>query len=205
VLGSASFEQALSHGNLGEVVVSDFLKSSGAGVIASYDYSGADNKAPRLMFKSKGLVLPDLDVCKEGTRFWLEVKTYHGPAHNRKHNTLVHGITRRLFDQYAEVSTQTGTPVFVAIVELDSGALLVADLKKLSPLWPCQCGGCKTEHGMCWVKSPGIKRGVYWARDLMVPKHMFAAAQIAHIRAAHAELTATSPPGAGAQSSTVTP
>jgi hypothetical protein len=159
---AASFEEALELGNMGERLVVALLQSRGCGVIPSYDFSGKHGeKAPRLTFKGFGLVIPDLDVCKTGTRKWLEVKTYRGPADNRRYKTKVHGIPKRLADDYAAVEAQTATPIYIAVLELDSGELLVARQSILT-IWPCQCRGCAGAAG--WCGAP-IKRGVYWPRD----------------------------------------
>ena len=57
-------------GLAGEKMVAGFLQSRGAGVVASYDFSGSDgDKAPRMMFQAYGRIIPDLDVSRGGERF----------------------------------------------------------------------------------------------------------------------------------------
>lgn len=182
----AAFQRALSLGNMGEKLVCRYLRSTGCGVVPSYEFAGKDGqKAPRLMFESKGFAIPDLDVCKAGTRSWIEIKTYHGPAPNYRHGFLVHGIPKRLASDYAAVEFETGTAVFVAILELDSGALLVARLSTLAKSFiGCQCTACSNgaEH-RCSAK---IKRGVYWPREKMKQWHVFTREELDPIRAAKA-------------------
>lgn len=185
---SRDFSEALAFGRMGELLVSRWAQESGCGVLPCYDFSGSDGaKAPRLMFKGGGLVIPDLDLCRDGRRWWLEVKTYHGPAINRRRKCEVHGIPDRLFASYAAVEVASGTPVYLAVLELDSGTLLVASLSSLSPLsFGCQCG-CLEGAGTC--RAP-IKRGRYWPRTSMSARHHFTSEELAPIRAAHARRSA---------------
>jgi hypothetical protein len=181
------FDLALLVGNEGEKLVASFLKSRGAGIIPSYDFTGSDgSKAPRLMFEKRGLVIPDLDVCKEGVeRIWIEVKTYHGPALNVRHNRSVHGITGRLFSDYQRVERESGTKVAIAVLEYESGALLYArqssltlltcDCKRCAgakpALYSCQCPPCSSgQPGQCFAP---IRSGVYWPRSSMSIWHTF--------------------------------
>ncbi|MFN7134036.1 MAG: hypothetical protein ACK4N5_18305 [Myxococcales bacterium] len=177
------FESRLELGRLGERLVVEFLKSRRSGVVPSYDYTGSDgNKAPRLQFATFGLIVPDLDVCREGTRQWLEVKTYAGPAWNRRRKTLVHAIPARLFADYVAVEKQSGSPVWIAVLELSSGELLVVRLAALDEpqSWGCECRACSgQEIGSCFAP---MKRGRYWRRDAMKLLHTFTDAELQPLR-----------------------
>lgn len=157
----------------GEMIVAAWLKFRGNGIIPSYDYTGTNgDKAPRLVFQSGGLVIPDLDVCHNGNRAWFEVKTYHGPAENKRHNCLVHGVEKRLYDDYLKVEKETGSTVYIVILEYKSGELLIARLRKIETLWPCQCSACAANKPQR-CQGIGIKRGIYWPRSEMVLWHKF--------------------------------
>ena len=71
-----SFDEKLELGRLGEDLVTGWFKSKGFGVIPSSEFTGKNNdKAPRLHFEARSFVTPDLDVCRNGARYWGEVKT----------------------------------------------------------------------------------------------------------------------------------
>jgi hypothetical protein len=178
---AVTFEETLARGRLGERLVVDFLKREGCGVIPSYEYSGPDgDKAPRLMVHgAPGFIVPDIDVCKAGQRFWVEVKTYRGPATNKRRECLVHAIPRRLVEHYRAVQELTGTPVVVLVLEVCSGALLTRRLDHPGT-WPCECRPC--ERGSPWSCYAEIRRGIYWRRDSMALRHSFSDAEMAEIR-----------------------
>ena len=174
--GDAKFQLSLSVGAMGEKLAARWLKSCGCGVVSSSEFSGKDgNKAPKLMFSHGGLALPDLDVSKEGARSWIEIKTYTAPAWNRKYNCWVHGFPKRLFCDYVEVEKQSGTMVWIGVLELKSCALLLAHLSSLPRIWPCLCRECQYESERCLAP---IKRGIYWPRDDMELCHTFSSEEI---------------------------
>jgi len=115
-------------GRTGEEATAQFLRSLGWFVIPSYDYSGAEDKAPRLQGLDIGYVLPDLDVSAYGTRLWVEVKTKYGASFTYSTQQLEHGIPLRHYLDYLEVERQTGNPVYLAIREEQTGACLIQRL-----------------------------------------------------------------------------
>lgn len=177
----ALFDQQLSLGRMGERIVVDYLKQQGWGVIPSYEYSGEDGKkAPRLTLEATSYVLPDIDICRSGKRLWAEVKTYERPYPNRRYGCDVHGIRRRHRDDYLAVSRETGTPVLIVVLEVDSGALLSARLDRLN-FWPCQCKPCERDGSphACEAKTPDQ---VYWNRGLMRVRTQFPDETMADLR-----------------------
>lgn len=155
-----TFERQLSLGHRGERIIENVLLTRGAGVIRSYAYlSEGDDKAPRLHFLSGGYVLPDLDVCRESGRIWVEVKTLWAPARNRTFNCLVHGFKARLRSQYLEVQKRSGAPVWIVVLEVESGDVLLARLDSL-PTIPCLCGVCR-QH----PSRPGRRCLIYFNRN----------------------------------------
>lgn len=193
-MSAERFPLARRVGIEGEKLVTTFLLSRGFGIIPCYDIAGFDGrKAPRLIFGQGGLLLPDLDVCKIGTRrSWAEIKAYHGPAPNWRHKCLVHGIPHRHFEDYLEVEKLTGNDVFVFVVEYDSGDLLCAQLSLLSA-WGCQCPAC--EQGSPQRCRADIPRGMYWRRDHMKLLHTFSDSELEPLRRSaktYRDTTATS-------------
>lgn len=117
-------------GRAGEQTVVRWLQERGWYVIPSYDYSGGNgDKAPRLQGIRDRFPVPDLDVARGGNRRWVEVKTKQSADWTRKTRQWEHGIEH--YDDYVRVAEETGTEAWLAIFELDSGALLVQSFATL--------------------------------------------------------------------------
>lgn len=109
------------------------LIKSGFWVVPSYDFSGTDgDKAPKMIGVSRGIILPDLDVCKDGRRLWVEVKTKLEASFYRRENREEHGFDKRHFSQYLEIQEITGCKVVVVFYETKTGRVLRASLEKLN-------------------------------------------------------------------------
>jgi hypothetical protein len=122
----------LARGRRGEKLVARWLSRWGYFWVPSYDYTGTNgDKAPRLFGFAERFPIPDLDVCKDGRRFWFEIKTKGKPTPTRITGTIDHGIDTRLIDAYQKVQKHTGCPVWIGIYEENSGDLLVALLDDL--------------------------------------------------------------------------
>jgi len=112
-------------GRAAEQRVSAWLQEQGWYVIPSYDYAGEDgDKAPKLQGYRVGHPVPDLDTAKEGKRRWVEVKSKTSANHRYTTDTYEHGIDLPLFQHYQTVQAITGTPVWLAIYEEDTGFLI---------------------------------------------------------------------------------
>ncbi len=184
---SGRFELALALGRLGEELVVDWLQGRAWGVNPCYAYSNAGGmqKAPRLQFSEHGFVLPDLDACRSGVRCWVEVKTYTHAPWNERHKAAVHGIERRLLDQYMEVQRESGTAVYLLVLEIDSAVLLAARMVTVEQEgWPCQCRGCAATRPCRAKWANALRAGVYLARGRFRTLHTFAAVDMAEIREA---------------------
>ena len=190
-MSRVKFESALEIGNMGQELICGFLQSYGYGAISTSEYSGKlGDKAPRLMFEKRGVVLPDLDLCRDGERVWAEVKTYHHPAFNRHHGCDVHGIKSRHRDDYLETEKHSGAMVRLLILEVGSGDLLALRLSEHKP-WICQCSKCKAGHPTeCTAQfaTGGIPNGAYWPRDLFKHVNTFSDEEMSRIRKRHLEL-----------------
>ncbi len=179
-------------GQLGEQLAHRLLRNLGAGVIASFKFSGEnDNEAPAIEFHEKRIVLPDFDVSMRGKRFWLELKTYKGPQWNRSYRCQVHGVPVRLFDQYCADEKETGTPVFLGVLEVDSGLLLVSSVpvSQLTPRYPCLCG-CESEAAQCEYRSKwgSSYPQYYFRRDAFQQWHQLEGEALARLQRTHAKV-----------------
>jgi hypothetical protein len=156
-----TFEEKLEWGKKAEKEVENELYANGYSIIRSYDYNGDDNKSPRMFSIADDNVLPDLDCSKNGERYWIEVKRYSTSPINRALGEKVHGLKRRLYNDYIIVENKTGNKVFLVICEEDTGIILKARLKALTK-YDCMCSSCKNgNHNNC--KAP-IKDSVYFLR-----------------------------------------
>jgi hypothetical protein len=120
-------------GRSGEQIVAERLKRKGCFIIPSYDYSGEDNdKPPRLQGLLRSAIIPDLDVSRAGRRIWVEVKTKRRADWTRVTQRLEHGISLRHYNEYLDVQAITGTAVWLAIYEEETGDVLVQKLADLA-------------------------------------------------------------------------
>lgn len=121
------------HGRAAEQLVARWLMEiRGCYVIPSYDYAGEDgDKAPKLQGLWHGYPVPDLDVSKEGNRFWVEVKSKGYSPIYRKVGERRHGIDLCLLEHYRTVQAISGSPCWLFIYERDTTWLLSQSLRTL--------------------------------------------------------------------------
>ena len=119
-------------GRTGEKRVADELEGRGFFVIPSYDYTGSDgNKAPKMRRGNEHIIVPDLDVCVVGARYWVEIKSKSTASLYRNTQTWEHGIDRPHWDAYKRIQIESGNRVFLCILEKDTGKMLMASIDKL--------------------------------------------------------------------------
>jgi len=119
-------------GHAAELLVAGWMQGHDYYVIPSYDYAGTDgDKAPRLSGKCAGYVVPDLDVSKDGRRFWAEIKAKASPVIWRMTGQKRHGIELRHLDHYRTVQAITGNPCWLLIYEEDTNLLIGETLDAL--------------------------------------------------------------------------
>lgn len=155
--------EAFLRGRAGEQRVVRWLQMRSWYVIPSYDYSGeSGDKAPRMQGVEDGIrsafPVPDLDVCRRGTRRWVEVKTKEASDWTFKTRRFEHGIEH--YDDYVRVAAETGTEAWLAVYETTTistaerlgvaGALLVQSFANLGEPRRSTMNG---------------KRMAFWARD----------------------------------------
>lgn len=185
---------AAQFGRLGEIVAARQFRRADHGLIATYKYSGeTDDEAPAIEVVD-GLkeIVPDFDLCKEGDRIWVEVKTYGTSPINRMLGCRTHGISVRLYDNYLAVEARSGSPVYLAVLEIDSGLLLlsampISEMRKHE----CQCGchGLASRH-----TDTGGVRGPQWyfERDHFLVQAQIEEREAEWLRHEHARLIAPS-------------
>ena len=178
-------------GRLGEQCVERMLRDLGAGVVASFRFSGEnDDKAPAIEFHDRRVVIPDFDVSMRGRRFSVELKTYKEPQWNRTHRCQVHGVPMRLFDEYCENEKANGTPVLLGVLEVSSGSLLVSNqpISLISPRYACLCGcGCENDPAKCEYRAKwgsGYPQW-YFRRDTFTEWHKLEGASLKKLQAEH--------------------
>lgn len=127
-----TFAHKLAEGRMWEMSVAHSLKQRGYYVVPSYDYSGGENKSPKLQGSLAEYVIPDLDTANSGKRYWIEIKSKNnsGTLH-RKTGVVEHGFNQRHFDHYCKVQEITGTPVHVYVVEIPTKVVLSQSLDNL--------------------------------------------------------------------------
>lgn len=129
-------------------------------MVPSYDYSGeGGDKAPRMSGASGFLVIPDLDVCRNGHRFWCEVKTKGAATLHRLTGVYEHGFSMRHYQDYLRVQRQSGCQVVLFIVEQHTGAIRSRKLSELPPPRVYE-GDLMGRGGM-----------VFWPRDCFVVRN----------------------------------
>lgn len=140
---TAEFEM----GSEGEQVVKRLLQENGWFVIPSYAYTGPEgDKAPKMEGLKTYFVIPDLDVCKVGTRRWIEVKTKTEATFTRITQRYEHGIPLRHYHHYFEVQRMSGCRVWLFVYELRTSKLLYASLNALN-------------HGVRIYEGPKMSNG----------------------------------------------
>lgn len=151
-------QPAAQLGRVGELLVVGVLRRDfKAGVIASFMFSGENGEsAPSISFHDEAPIsIPDADVSVRGRdRFWLEIKTYGTSPYNEKLRCNVHGVAARLVEQYTKTEETTGTAVYLAVLEVDTGALMVSNvpISKMTPRYPCLCG-CHNVAEACQYRT----------------------------------------------------
>ncbi len=147
--------EKFQRGRSGELTAARYFQGRGWFVIPSYDFAGEDgDKAPKMQGARDGFVIPDLDICKDGLRIWVEVKTKASPTLHRKSGIYEHGIPLRHYNHYRRVQSETGCAVWLVVLEEFSGALIGQRLDTLEPVKRVYEGGKMSRGGMVfWPRS----------------------------------------------------
>jgi hypothetical protein len=118
-------------GTWGEDIFARILCRMGWFVNMTSHFSAHDGgeSAPVLLGPDgRRLTMPDVDQARAGIRKWAEVKTKTAPSYSRITRTWDHGLSRKAAHQYQHVQDQTGTEVWIYIMELMFGAVLRSPL-----------------------------------------------------------------------------
>lgn len=115
-----------------ELLVRQLLQRDGYYVIPSFDYCGENgDQAPSAQALADKVILPDLDIAKDGKRLWAEVKTKEHADFTRITQQWEHGIPLRHWEAYRKIQDETGAKVWLYICEINSGWVLRAPIDNL--------------------------------------------------------------------------
>lgn len=113
-------------GDVGQRICMAELMRRGLKVLSVRDYTDA-SKAPMFRATKDSLIAPDMLVlgheAKDGEHvpaFWFECKTKKSAGFRRDRNRHEHGIDLKHWTHYQSVERETGLPVRLAFLELDT-------------------------------------------------------------------------------------
>jgi len=117
-----TFQQSLEHGQAGESAISQWLQDRGCAVFPAYEKLLDTGKGPQLFTAKGNFVLPDLLVFGEGAEkiFWVEAKTKTHFCWHRISQTWRTGIDLCQYWHYREVQENTGIPVWLMFLHIES-------------------------------------------------------------------------------------
>jgi hypothetical protein len=152
----SSFEQARARGLVGEHTASDFLQAMNWYVLAGYNFTGPEgNKPPQIQCGDKSKwSCPDLLVCRDGMSYFVEVKIKAISPTFRNSDEVRHGIDLKHYDHYKEVQKESGIPVWLWVIEEETGEVL-----------------CQLLDILTLTEKPGV--GVMTGKMMYFPKSSF--------------------------------
>lgn len=126
-------------GQWGEAVATRWLEDQGWYVAPMH--STGNGGAPLARQRWKGLILPDLQLIGGGETRWTEVKWKTAPVFYQITREWRHGVDLHNWEDYLELSHQSGVPGWLAIVQVKAGpdedqlepTLLLAPFVELEP------------------------------------------------------------------------
>lgn len=111
-----------------------FFQGLGCGVAIPADYAGENGETvPLLQWAHHAWIVPDLDVVGNGHRGAVDVKVKTKAVYYGVMQRYVHGISLRQHEHYLGYQDATGTPVYLLIIERETGEYLFARLDDLIP------------------------------------------------------------------------
>jgi len=118
-------------GSEGEDVVRQWLKKQGYVILPSSLIE--TGKAPMLEGEVSRTILPNNLTWLQKRAGWIEVKTKSHPTkHENPPRRYEHGLPLRHWNAYLNIQEETAIPVSLAILEIESGLLLMQYVDKLA-------------------------------------------------------------------------
>lgn len=115
-----------------ESVLADCLRDDGYFVHITADLEERGHRgAPGARSGNNFITLPDLDVASKGHRAFVEVKYKSEASFTIKTGRYEHGFGLRKYRMYCQAQQTYGTPVYIAVIEGKTGAVLMATLDEL--------------------------------------------------------------------------
>lgn len=147
-----------------------FQRRFGAYVLPTYDYSGLqENKAPKLMSASAGLVIPDLLLCRNGKTTWAECKWKTNADLHRKTGHFVTGINARHFSHYKQVKNISGCDVVIMFLHILEGEMRGDEIDALPEVHHLYEGKMMGKGGMVFWQWDKLRRWCH-LEDVMRPQ-----------------------------------
>lgn len=170
-----TFAEGLEFGRRGERLVETWLQSIGVATMPAYDF--AAQGAPQIRRGTWRVPVPDILGMRRGRSFWFEVKTHEQPFENAKRRCLINGVKERLWSGYKQIALESGSPVFVLVLELNTCELRCARVDQIET-WACECRPCRS--GATYACNG--KQEIYFKRDDMARLHCFERAECDAVR-----------------------
>ncbi len=118
---SATFQEALTFGQIGESLIARYLRSLGWMILPVYEKEIDNGKGPRLFlpygYPEKELIAPDLQGMKRQQVRWFEAKHKNACTYYRKKQRWQTGIDKRHYQDYRRVQEVTEWPVWLLFLQ----------------------------------------------------------------------------------------
>lgn len=111
-MGNA-FELKLKNGQIGESLISHWLRSKGWNVLPVYEMEVNHGKGPRLFSAQSQIVAPDAIAFKGEKVMWIEVKHKTAFTEYRIKGTFQTGIDLRHYMEYIKISELNEWPLWI--------------------------------------------------------------------------------------------
>lgn len=118
-----SFDAYLSFGQIGESLISRWLRGRGNWVLPVYEKEINNGKGPRLFLPENAeLIAPDLFVFSGGAARWIEAKHKGAFTWHRITERWVTGIDLRHYFDYLRVNAESPWPVWLLFLQQNGQA-----------------------------------------------------------------------------------
>jgi|SRR5260221_170339 len=167
---SATFQQKLAEGQIGESLIARYLRSRGWMILPVYEKEIDNGKGPRLFLPydlpERELIAPDLQGMKYRQIRWFEAKTKNAASYYRKKGRWQTGIDKRHYQDYLKVQSITKWPVWLLFLQRFA---IATNAPVGTPSCPTGLYGCPITQPIAddgWFDRDGKRYYmVYWAID----------------------------------------
>lgn len=166
----APFETRLEEGQIGESLISRYLRSKGWAILPVYEKEIDNGKGPRLFLPyghpEEELIAPDLQGMKCQKVHWFEAKSKNTATFYRKKQRWQTGIDKRHYNDYKRVQVVTKYPVWLLFLQSDNVVNNAPPGADPCPtgLFGCPISQSYADDGWYWRDNRRYDM-VYWAID----------------------------------------